>query len=915
MNQRFAVVDIEATGAQIGTNEEMIQIACVIIENNEIVHTFDTLVNPGKTISPYITELTGISNDDVRTAPYFDEIAPMLYYLLEDTIFIAHNVAFDFPFLNEHFERMGYQPLAIKSMDTVELAQIIFPTMPSYHLPDLCDSLSIQMDQAHDALSDAKATAKLWLKLVDKACHLPSYTLKQLANLSHNLVNETGSFFDYCLSLVTENELNYKYVKVGQIVMRRPTEWPKSLSKQKTSDWESLKSQFLDHFDTRSSQIEMMDRIENYLNKDISESSQSIHLAIEAAAGVGKSLGYLLPVYSQTKLNNGRAVISTYTIHLQEQLQLMMEELNKALKMTPQITIFKSITHYLSLSRLSALLSEVKAEDSESFPIMQLLVWLTETTTGDLEEVNKGKYYQHSMWDRVRTHTGDPVLPMWYGTDFIHRRQQAILHADILLTNHAYFWHHWSEIKEEIGSGPYVFDEAHHLPELIYRQESQQFSFSKWLNKLEDFKAELLVELDLKIFMLNSQIQEHTKYFRNEMAVSASLLTELGKLLRSELRQWGSQYSEIMSHLTSQDWSLKIKQRVKQIIKTQNTLIENLKTLTDTSKELDYLNWTLDDLDYQAQWTQWQDWFKNINRLFDKIFLSSQDQQLVKELHLDKRDIILIYYQDYFDENWSQQWNDLGSAVYISSNLTENGQIDYFADLMKLDAVEYHAIPDPFDYQKQARIFLPEWGIHPKKQSKESMILQTNQVIAEMLGDISVKGIVLQNSLEDVELLYEQIKNEPALAHYQIWAQNISSSSNKLIRSFQNSEAGLLIGTVNFFEGLDLPDQKLEIAILPRLPFEAPDQPSVIARQKLAQIAPSEAFEKDLLPQMIFKLRQSFGRLLRSKDDKGVFVILDERFMEASYSERIYASLPEDLFIEKFSNKDMSGKIADFLKS
>ena len=177
-DELYAVVDIEATGGSIGADERIIQFACVLLKNNQVVHRFDTLVNPNKKIPKPIERLTGIKNKDVQDAPYFEEIAPMILSLLEDAIFVAHNVGFDYRFLNEQLKAHGFKQLNIPAVDTVELTQIMYPTLDSFQLEDIAAFLGYTLNDAHDALADANATVHVLQKLFERAIQLSLVTLE-----------------------------------------------------------------------------------------------------------------------------------------------------------------------------------------------------------------------------------------------------------------------------------------------------------------------------------------------------------------------------------------------------------------------------------------------------------------------------------------------------------------------------------------------------------------------------------------------------------------------------------------------------------------------------------------------------------------------------------------------------------------
>lgn len=155
----YAIVDIETTGGHASANG-ITEIAVYIHDGKKVVKHFETLINPLQKIPAYITALTGIDNYMVADAPLFEDIAATLYQLLNDTIFVAHNVNFDYSFIKYHLKASGYE-LAEKKLCTVRLSRKTFPGLPSYSLGNLCRSLSLPIDNRHRAGGDAKATVKL----------------------------------------------------------------------------------------------------------------------------------------------------------------------------------------------------------------------------------------------------------------------------------------------------------------------------------------------------------------------------------------------------------------------------------------------------------------------------------------------------------------------------------------------------------------------------------------------------------------------------------------------------------------------------------------------------------------------------------------------------------------------------------
>jgi DNA polymerase-3 subunit epsilon len=156
----YAIVDIETTGGHASSNG-ITEISVFVHDGNRVVKHFETLINPQQLIPKFITSLTGIDNDLFAEAPVFDEIADTLFNILENNIFIAHNVNFDYSFLKHQFRQSGYE-LTAKKLCTVRLGRKVFPGLPSYSLGNLCRSLKINIENRHRAGGDAKATVKLF---------------------------------------------------------------------------------------------------------------------------------------------------------------------------------------------------------------------------------------------------------------------------------------------------------------------------------------------------------------------------------------------------------------------------------------------------------------------------------------------------------------------------------------------------------------------------------------------------------------------------------------------------------------------------------------------------------------------------------------------------------------------------------
>jgi DNA polymerase-3 subunit epsilon len=174
----YAIVDIETTGSYAAANS-ITEISIQVFDGSAVVEKFETLINPGQPIPHYIQAMTGITNEMVADAPSFSDIAEKIYSILQDKIFIAHNVNFDYSFVNGHLRQHGYD-LNSKKLCTVRLSRKIFPGFPSYSLGKLCQSLGITNNRHHRAGGDTEATVQIFQLLLanDKEQHIQKSLLR-----------------------------------------------------------------------------------------------------------------------------------------------------------------------------------------------------------------------------------------------------------------------------------------------------------------------------------------------------------------------------------------------------------------------------------------------------------------------------------------------------------------------------------------------------------------------------------------------------------------------------------------------------------------------------------------------------------------------------------------------------------------
>lgn len=386
--QKYAIVDLETTGHAPANGDRMIQIAIVIMKDWEVESTYTSFVHPGKSIPLFIQDLTNITDEDVCDALPFEAHAEEIYEILQDCVFVAHNTDFDLSFLQAEFTRAGLPKWQGKKMDTVELAKILFPTSISYKLGDLAGDLHIPLTNAHRADDDALATAHLLKLCWEELLSLSQVTLEQLHKRSFRLKSNLSQLFFDALKLKrqkVEDHSHYFYVRNLALKSGEPGEATSEdiVSYPQSADAKShLMQKVIPNFEERPQQFAMMDTVWQALgNKQ--------EVVIEASTGIGKTLGYLLPTAIFARQMNKKLAISTYTSHLLE--QLIAEEIPKleeVIGSRVRVALLKGMQHYIDIARFEQFMKSDDGSYDETFTILQVLVWLSKTSTGDLNELN-----------------------------------------------------------------------------------------------------------------------------------------------------------------------------------------------------------------------------------------------------------------------------------------------------------------------------------------------------------------------------------------------------------------------------------------------------------------------------------------------------------------------------------------------
>lgn len=910
----YAVVDIETTGTSVQDGDRIIQIGCVFVQHNQIINHFTTDVNPLREIPAAISRLTGITNHRVRHAPLFDDVAGTLYSLLTNTVFVAHNVNFDLPFVNAELARVGYPELDIEAVDTVSLSQILLPTAPSFRLRDLSGFFNIEHDNPHSADSDASATAELFIFLFRRLRALPLVTLQQMIDLQADLPRQTATLFRVALALNTQKPRklpDYLYVKNGLALRRATAATPTPLTEAAKYPKTKKQKQKLmpDNLEWRPEQAKMMNYIyNNYANSDQHPVKQMV---VEAPTGIGKSLGYALPM-AYLGQTGKPVVISTATTLLQEQLMEQTLPLLREIVPFPlNATIVKGSRHYLDLQRFAVTLGLNESSKQTQLLKLRLLVWLTMTTTGDLDELHLATYRAPYFQEIVHEGTVTADNP-FYDDDFLRRRDQQLAQAQVVIVNHAYLSEHATALGDQLDHPYLVIDEAQHLPASTLRQRRTKVKFAQILNELHHIQRDISREIGPSLLTL----------FDGDQATQQTLQ----HLLRSS-QQVEKALVAVVNHLFLNFLAAKRGN-------TQNAPIEELVAPADLAQNAHDLQAALTQIANGD--TQLLVQLGVIRQHFDQQrerFVASQRylfEQLDTRVHLvDERlqRVLAIFNEATAQESSSLFWvtinhvGDRGSLELASgllatqgflrqqiyaafqpvlltgATLFSSGRSQYVLDQFDLDreATVTHRMRSSFDYANQAQLLLADAGPNLSRVAPDDYVTYLTSALTQLAGAVHKQTLILFNSLNVIEQVYEQLTRQPEFAQREILAQGISGSRERITKRFVTGHDSILLGAASFWEGIDLPADQLELLIVTRLPFDSPDRVFVKANYARLEAAGKNPFYNAALPAATLRLRQGVGRLIRTPNDRGTVVILDQRLVERQYGQSILRAFPADL--------------------
>ncbi|MGE5676337.1 MAG: helicase C-terminal domain-containing protein [Mycobacterium leprae] len=929
----FVAIDLETTGLDI-ISDRLIEIGAIRYEEGREVAVLQRLIDPGCLIPLRVQNLTGILPAMVKGKPSFRALAPELRELIGDLPLVAHNAEFDLSFLRTAFAGEGIA-LPNRVYDTLELSRVVMPRAKNHRLATLVGQLAIQLEQNHRAEDDARACGEIFLALMAQIEEMDPGLLRfilgvgepgnwSLAPLFRDVLERKEAAGEKGLALmqwVKPAEFN---IHPGEI--EPVTDTPSPLHIDTVSAMlgpGGLIAEAFPAYEHRPQQLEMGQSV-------AAAFSGGSHLLVEAGTGTGKSLAYLVPSILFAKQNGEKVAIATHTINLQEQLwEKDIPFLQEAFAGTPYegftAALVKGRSNYICLRKWEEEATGadfLTGSDERGFQI-RLASWLAQTETGDKAELNLSGEDER-RWQSVMSESDTCLGPKckWYRNHcFAYRARAKAREADIMVLNHAVLFADMAAGNQILPPFRHlVVDEAHHLEEVatqnlgirlenrdvistlfyLYRSagqgslpllrrklgSNQKIAARPPVGLPSEDQVEKLIDLTLdartatdELFRLCGQLVESRGNGEEEGARALRLIPAVRTGLLWEALDVARGNCVAILRRLSQGLAL----LAEALEELEPPLRDVDSTVVDMQKQSGILNQSaramdgvlLDPAEGDVTWLE-----VGGRRENPWVVLRSAPINVGAVLK-------------------EKLWERVRSVVMTSATLSVSGSFDHLKLRLGLTdlpngRLNTGLLSSPFAYKRQALLLIPEDMPNPKTVLDRDYTAAVETFLREFLERAGGRTLVLFTSHRQLRQVYADLKDDLEGAGLFLLGQGLDGSRGRLVEEFKTAENAVLFGSASFWEGVDIPGEHLTSVILVKLPFMPPDDPVTQARMEDLERRGLSSFAHLSLPSAVIRFKQGFGRLVRTRSDRGVVIVLDNRISpkQTRYGNQFLRSLP-----------------------
>lgn len=618
----------------------------------------------------------------------------------------------------------------------------------------------------------------------------------------------------------------------------------------------------IENYTVRDAQVAMATAIEGTIDEKNT-------LIAESGTGTGKTFAYLIPAL----LSGKRTLVSTGTKHLQEQLFHRDIPLVLAnLELNAKVSLLKGRSNYLCLHRMMLTRGSSRRLDKTQLSELEAISsWLPKTKSGDIGDLSEVPE-DSRIWPSVTSSVDNCIGQncSYFEDCYVNKARKAALNSDVVVVNHHLFFADKALKDDGFGAllpevDTVIFDEAHQIPDIASNFLGSSFSSWQVMELANDTRAAELKEKSLipKLIITADDLDKLTADYRlslglNERRVSwADLINEIPNLPKKLLA--------LANKLTE----------FSDVLEKAGVAGEGLTRCYERCLELSQECQKIANDDGSDDVVRWVEVSRRTFRIHETPL------NIGKEL------------SNYFG-------NKEQARVFTSATLSIDGDFDHYKQLIGLSSeTPYETWESPFDYYNQAVLYVPKSMPQPKDDYfSEALFDEVLPVLQASQGS----AFVLFTSFRIMQQFEERLSEYD----FTIFTQG-DTSKREMLKGFVEKPNSVLLGTMSFWEGVDVPGDALRLVIIDKLPFESPFDPVIKARLKTMQDSGDNPFMNYQVPRAVITLRQGAGRLIRSNQDKGVLMICDPRIRTTHYGRVFLNSLPN---MRRSSDRD---KVSAFL--
>jgi len=884
----YAALDLETTGLD-PARDRVIEVGAVAFTPERVTTTLERLVDPGRAVPETVLRLTGIRQEELRGAASPDIALRELADFLRGRQPVGHGARLDVDFL----AAAGLWDPSTEILDTLDVARILLPSAASHSLPLLAMEMGFNQPRPHRALDDADATRQLLLRLRDEAAALDEPLKESMLALVAPYEWSIARFFADAL-IAPNPDPDASSSEVVDSLRGRSHELP--------PDDPTLMAALLGPEGPLAGRLPGYERREPQLQMLLAVAqiqARGGNLVVEAGTGTGKSLAYLVPSIARAVKHGERVVVSTNTHTLQE--QLMTKDLPALREWLPwdfKACLLKGRSNYVSLRRWRRFLAEPCKDPDELKFKLKVLLWLHTTSSGDRSELRlHGR--EEVLWANIASDPLDCVGIHCTKEDcYVHRARAEAEASNLVVINHALLL-----ADAEMGGSllpdfeHLVVDEAHHLEDAATRGLRVEVDGPGLLALLERLESDNPGERSQGL-LAELRRQPHLGASGDAFASAMPMSLVAGERVRTLFGLATRWVGAKLSENERRDDSVRLTPALRddEAWPSMNIAAENAVTaLTALDSVLrqavagvrDWLGGTEPDQGIR-ELEIIRGRLEAASHVIDEAFRAPDPNRVYWFTLVARTENLVLRAAPINVGSLLRErvYAERRSTVFTSATLAVGGTFDYFRSRVGLGpGIEELILPSPFDFLNQALICLPADFPEPEHELFDQ---QVEEVVASVARRVGGRTLVLFTSHRQLRDVHTALKHRVDLDEVLILGQGIDGQRRQVLKSFEEAERPLLLGTASFWEGIDVPGERLSCVIMVRLPFPVPSEPVYAARAEQVR----DGFAQLALPQAALRLKQGFGRLIRRSTDRGAVVILDNRILGRDYGKAFLDVLP-----------------------